>query len=86
MLKPKVPWSLFTGSGLNDYGARAWADVAPWWGDVLRRCAWIYANDSDKNQPTDFLVWGPVPMIFRFFDSLASELSEFFDECVVVWG
>jgi hypothetical protein len=36
-------------------------------GDVLRRCGWIYATGSDKNQPTDFLVWGPVPMIFQIF-------------------
>jgi hypothetical protein len=55
-------------------------------GDVLRRCGWIYANGSDKNQPTDFvkISWfgallDNCLMIadFRFFnyEALASELN-----------
>ncbi len=52
------------------YGARAWADVAPWWGTFFAVVDGYMQTVLSQNQPTDFLVWGmPVIADFRFFDS-----------------
>ncbi len=69
------------GDPILDYGARAWADVAPWcggrssplWVDICKR----FWQEPANRFSCLGLCRTAVPMIadFRFFDSLASELN-----------
>ncbi len=82
----------------SDYRACAWADVAPWWGTfsaVVDGYMQMVLTEPANRFRKDFLfglcrtaVWSLALVIadFRLFQWLSGFVTEFLEECMVVWG